>query len=137
MSSSVNALAHNIAATATHVYQSTQNFVEESHPGFLKEVEKIQNTVFPILAGLGTAILLAAQSSVFAIGFLVSIMNPKIIQKSLDRISDIWSKQHIFIRSAIIAAAAVAWPISLAASAFFVGGHLGLSLQSQENKKSS
>jgi hypothetical protein len=132
-SSCVYNFAKEVSATAAHMYKSTQVFFEKNGPDFAKKLEKVQKVVLPILCILGAGILLAAQSSMFAIGFLVSIMNPKIIEGSLDRISKIWHKQHFLTRTAIVIGAIISWPISLAASAFFAGGNIGLSLVPSEN----
>ncbi len=127
-STTVHDFAITIVDTATHAALSTQDFVERCRPGFIDGLNRIQKTALPVLAFIAGAILFTAQSSVFGIGFLVSIMNPRIMHGSLDRIAAIWGQQQPFIRCVIIAGAAIAWPISLAASAFFLGGHLGVSL---------
>jgi hypothetical protein len=136
-SASVQDFAKIMVQTASEAYRSIESFFLEHTPQFYEAAEKIQKIIVPILQTIGVGILLASQSSMFAIGILVSIMNPKMIENSIRRISIIWEKQNVFTRAIIVAAATVAWPISLAASAFFVAGNLGVIMVAEDAEASS
>lgn len=124
--------SRNLLSSIEHAYLSTQTFIQESFPGVGLTVEKVVTIALHVLAGLGAALLLAAQSSLFAIGFLISIINCSMMKTSIERITAEWNKQNIVTQCVVIGAAIVAWPISLASTAFFVGGRLGILLQGVE-----
>jgi hypothetical protein len=116
-STSVQDFATTVVDTTSQLCHSIQDFFEERQPAFLAGVEQVEHIALPILAGLASATLFAAQSSFFVVGFLVSVLKPQVIQYSIHEISKYWNMQHIdvrfavVVRCAIVAAAAVAWPI--------------------------
>ena len=106
--------------------------LEEFKPLAREAAERICLIVYPIFQVLVSAVLFASQSTLFTIGFLMGILNPGAIQKATGRICDVWNRQHGIAPGLIVAGAVVAWPITLAASAFFVGGNIGVFCQDSE-----
>ncbi len=130
---SIRGFAQMTIDSTLHVIRSTDAWLTAHRPLF----ERVRDIALPILLAIGGTILFAAQSSMFVIGVFVSIMNPAILQGALGRISSIWRRQHIISQCLIVAGAAMAWPISLAAASFFLGGHVGLSLLPHEDQTAS
>ena len=90
------------------------------------------------LKAFGIFILFAAQSTLFSLGFIGGIVFPQPIENATQRIFEAWNHQSWLVRGIICTGAVVAWPISLAAAAFFVGGNTGLAclpsrVESSEN----
>lgn len=105
---------------------------EEIRP-FIREVaERIYQIVLPLFQILMTVLLFAGQSTLFTVGFLTGILSPGAIQNATQRICNVWNRQHGLAKGLIVTGAIVAWPIALAASAFFVGGNLGVFCQSPD-----
>lgn len=125
---SIQELANTVANTTIHAIQSTHHWIDQQYPSYSDTIERIREVGEQILLTAGKLILFAAQSAMFSIGVIVSAMNPQFMKGSIDRISSLWRRQNLFQQGLIVAGAAVAWPISLAAASFFVGGSIGLSL---------
>jgi hypothetical protein len=106
--------------------------LEEFKPFAREAAERICQIVFPVFQVLVSVVLFAAQSTLFTIGFLTGILNPGAIQKATERICNVWNRQHGIAQGLIVTGAIVAWPITLAASAFFVGGNVGVLCQGSE-----
>lgn len=128
----VGGVAHSVADRTQQMYHRAEASLHNHKPFLTKASEKIQTIVPPILFALAAGMLFFAQSSIFGLGFLASIITPSSMQKAIDKISTMWCQQHPIVKGMIAAAATVAWPISLAASAFFVGGKIGLLLVEPE-----
>ena len=79
-----------------------------------------------ILKAIGVCFLFAAQSTLFSIGFICGIVLPEPVERATRRISEAWNRQSWLVRGLVCSGAVIAWPISLAAAAFFVGGKTGL-----------
>ena len=109
---------------------------EECKPFVRETAERIYQTVVPLFQILLTALLFAGQSTLFTVGFLTGILSPGTIQNATQRICNVWDRQHGLAKGLIVTGAIVAWPIALAASAFFVGGNLGVVCQTQEAEQS-
>ena len=125
-SSHIERIVNSASTGGKHIQQSVQQLTEKYSPVVCMVAEKIRKAAWPVFACLVAAFLLTSQSSLFAIGFLVTALNPKLMKGAIDRISTAWCRQHFLIQCLIVTSATIAWPISLAASAFFVGGQLGL-----------
>lgn len=134
--SSVNAWIENFTNAVHHVCVSTKNFIEEQAPKLCAELEKIQDVACKALQLLAGVLLFITQQSLFVIGFLASVINPKFMNECIERISKIWNRQTMLGKGLIIAAYTVSWPISVAASAFFFGGYLALNWQPIEWEES-
>ena len=125
-SSHIERFVNSASTGGKHLLKSVQQLTEKYSPVVCIVAEKIRKAAWPAFACLVAAFLLTSQSSLFAIGFLVTALNPKLMKGAIDRISTAWCRQHFLIQCLIVTSATIAWPISLAASAFFVGGQLGL-----------
>ena len=118
------------------LFDRIKTALEEIKPFARDTAERIYQIARPIFQILLSAVLFAAQSTLFTIGFLTGILNPRAIQTATERICNVWNRQHGLAKGLIVTGAIVAWPITLAASAFFVGGNAGVVCQSSEEEPS-
>lgn len=110
------------------IIHAKQKFAE-LEPEVHAYIQRVHQTALPILRIATASLLFTAQSTLFSVGVLTAVTAPSFMKTSVDRISATWNQQALGIRALIIGGSIIAWPICLAASAFFVGGSIGLSLQ--------
>ena len=108
------------------IFDGIRQRVVEIVPFAENLADRVVQLVCPIFKIIIASVLLAAQSTLFTVGFLTGVINPGAIKTATQRICDVWNRQSGLGHGLIIAGAVLAWPITLAASAFFVGGNLGV-----------
>jgi hypothetical protein len=127
-SSSVQEFSSYVAQEATKAYQYTCEKWEQNLPILQETATKVANIAIPVInVGIGF-LLFAAQSSMFVLGGLVSVLAPEFMQTSIDRIRLIWNDLSIGGKAVSLIGGTVAFPITTAIAAFFVGGHFTLNL---------
>jgi hypothetical protein len=117
--------------------QKAKDLAKTWTPAVARTAEKVYALIPSVLFGLAATGLVLTQSSLFGIGFLVAIVNPSMMNDSNARIAQTWNRQHFLIKSLVVGTAIISWPISLAASAFFVGGQVSLLLSHDQIPSSS
>ena len=122
------------------VYKSARSCIDPFIPQCVKEFDIIQNIVFPILAVLAGVFFCAVHESWFLMGFIISRINPAMMNKWINKICDIWNMKHMreakggivkegIVKTALVAAALWGWTFSIPAAAFFIGGKMNLLIQ--------
>ena len=123
--------------TVASVKQSTSNILgtikefSTQHVGkeLVELMHKVEFVCFNILIYAATTLLFLSNSSVFVIGACVGVTCTETMDKMIADITNVFERimrEKDFTRLALmITASVLAWPITMAACAFFVGGYYG------------
>lgn len=66
------------------------------------------------------------QAPLFFTGVIVGTLFPQLMQKAVDKIKELWKKQPCAVIGMTALVTALAFPVTIMASAFIIGGHLGI-----------
>lgn len=125
-----------LASFDSHAKQFTEAFKE-----LVVRVHKVSLEWMPLIAEwsknaliyAGTTLLFLSNSSIFVIGMCFGVVNTKTMDSMLTDIQNVAErimKEKDFTRLALmITGGILAWPITMAASAFFMGGYYGSKLK--------
>lgn len=117
--------------TVNNVVNSAQPLINTCVEGVYDTAKKIQDFAVPIIKGTVYTLLFLSNSSLFVLGAFTAVLAPDFMRGCLGRITSVWNSLDLASKSIVIAGAAIGWPISFAVSAFVVGTHVSLMLQTQ------
>ena len=125
------ATMHNIQDLAVSVREGLiHEKIQELSTQANETAIKVLNASIPVLKTTAGALLFLSQSSMFVLGGLVGVLAPTFMDSSINRICHVWENLGLFEKTLFATGGIVAFPISMASVAFFVGGHCSLYLQS-------
>ena len=115
--------------TISKIHTKTHDAIAYVKPILTHTYQKVMAVVIPTLAAIAAFIAFLSNTSLFIIGGVAAILAPKEMSSAIKSITDIWNKQNHAGKAILITTLAIAWPVTMGLSSFFVGSAVSLWLQ--------
>jgi hypothetical protein len=123
-----------VASVQQSAYSTLENMerlsVQYIGKGLVELMRKVECICLNVLTYVGTALLFLSNSSVFVIGACVGVTCTETMKNMIIDIKSVFERimrEKDFTRLALmITGSVLAWPITMAACAFFIGGYYGV-----------
>jgi hypothetical protein len=94
--------------------------------------QKVNAFVIQCFLTFCSALLFLSVNSMFFAGLVFALINPNMMEDWIIKIVEFWNKQLFSVQCFLTLAGVLAWPMSTACAAFFVGGYTCLSFQGRK-----